>query len=106
LGNTNPFYEAHGSNKDTPKLLEDPKLTAIGAKYEASPAQTALAWGISHGRSVLSKSVSPERIRQNLAAASISLAPADQQEIDSLDRKARFDDTSKMFGYKFYVGLD
>jgi diketogulonate reductase-like aldo/keto reductase len=63
------------------------------------------AWGISHGRSVIPKSKSPERITQNFDIA-FTLDKADIEEIDKLDKKLRFNDSSKDFGYDLFTDLD
>lgn len=62
-------------------------------------------WGISHGRSVIPKSKSPERITQNFDIA-FELEKADIQAIDKLDKKIRFNDSSKDFGYELFTDLD
>jgi diketogulonate reductase-like aldo/keto reductase len=62
-------------------------------------------WGIGHGRSVIPKSKSPERITQNFDI-NFELDPADIQKIDSLDKKLRFNDSSKDFGYELFTDLD
>ena len=64
-----------------------------------------IAWGIAHGRSVIPKSKSPERIIQNFDIA-FELDPADIKNIDSIDRKVRFNDSSKDFGYELFTDLD
>lgn len=62
-------------------------------------------WGISHGRSVIPKSKSPERITQNFDIA-FELEEADIQAIDKLDKKIRFNDSSKDFGYELFTDLE
>lgn len=47
IGNANPWYSEH---PHIPKLLEHPVLIEVGKKYNKSPAQVALAWGVTHGR--------------------------------------------------------
>lgn len=87
------------------KLIEDATLVEIGKKYEKSGAQVALAWGIAHGRSVIPKSKTEARIKQNLEG-DFKLEGADVQKIDSLDKKIRFNDPSRSFGWDFYTDLD
>lgn len=77
----------------------------IGKKYNKSGAQTALAWGIAHGHSVLPKSKTPSRLKQNLEG-DFKLEPEDLKKIDGIDKKLRFNDPSKSFGYEFYTDLD
>ena len=87
------------------KLIEDPKLAEIGRKYDKSPAQLALAWGIAHGRSVIPKSKTKERIKANLQG-DFKLEEEDVRKLDDLDKRMRFNDPSKGFGWEFYSDLD
>lgn len=64
-----------------------------------------LAWGISHGRSVIPKSKSPERIVENFDI-NFEIQPRDIEKIDALDRKVRFNDASKDFGRELFADLD
>lgn len=63
FGNSNPVYK---KGQEMPKLLNDPTLVKIVEKYGKTTAQVALAWGIAHGRSVIPKSKTKERIKANL----------------------------------------
>lgn len=102
FGNSNEIY-SKGQNLG--KLIEDPTLVEIGKKYKKSGAQVALAWGIAHGRSVIPKSKTPDRIKQNVEG-DFELTAEDVQKIDGIDRKLRFNDPSANFGWNFYSDLD
>jgi alcohol dehydrogenase (NADP+) len=102
FGNANPVYK---KGETVEKLIDDPTLTEIGKKYGKSGSQVALAWGIAHGRSVIPKSKTPARIKANLLG-DFELESEDLARVDALDRKLRFNDPSKSFGYEFYQGLD
>lgn len=65
----------------------------------------ALAWGISQGHSVLPKSKTPSRIKANLEG-DFRLDAEDLKEIEKIDKKLRFNDPSKSFGYDFYTDLE
>jgi alcohol dehydrogenase (NADP+) len=86
-------------------MQDDPTLVEIGKKYNKSGAQVALAWGIAQGHSVLPKSKTPSRIKANLEG-DFKLESADVKKIDAIDKKLRFNDSSKDFGYNFFVDLD
>lgn len=75
---------------DEPVLLDDPVVRAIAARHNATPAQVLIAWAIGRGLSVIPKSVRPERLRQNLAAAELSLTGEDMQQLLGLERGYRF----------------
>ena len=102
FGNQNEIYD---SGKNMGKLIDDPVLAEIGAKYGKSGAQTALAWGIAKGHSVIPKSKTPSRIKANLEG-DFKLDPADVKKIDGLDKKKRFNNPSKSFKWNFYADLD
>ena len=85
------------------KLIEDPTLVAIGKKYNKNGAQVALAWGIAQGHSVLPKSKTPSRIKDNLDG-DFKLDEEDLEKIKGVDKKMRFNDPSESFGWTFYVG--
>ncbi|KAI2736045.1 hypothetical protein DTO013E5_9200 [Penicillium roqueforti] len=102
FGNQNEIY---GSREEHGQLVNDQTLVEIGKKYGKTSNQVALAWGIAHGRSVIPKSKSAERIKQNFDIA-FELEPADIENIDAIDKKLRFNDPSKDFGYELYSGLD
>jgi diketogulonate reductase-like aldo/keto reductase len=48
-----------------PRLLDDPLVVSFARRFEKTPAQVLLAWGIQRGSAVLTASVSPARIREN-----------------------------------------
>jgi alcohol dehydrogenase (NADP+) len=78
--------------KDEPSLLTDPVIGAIAGAHGCTPAQVLLAWHVARGISVIPKSVSPARLRENLAAADIALTSAELAQIATLDRAFRYVD--------------
>ena len=56
-----------GSTWMNGNVLKEPVVVSIAEKLGKTPAQVALRWNIQMGHSVLPKSVSEERIKQNLA---------------------------------------
>jgi alcohol dehydrogenase (NADP+) len=79
---------------DAPVLLENPVITAIAAEHGCTPAQVLIAWHLQGGISTIPKSVTPARLRENLAAATIQLSQADCDRIASLDQHQRLLDGS------------
>ena len=75
-----------------PTLLDNPVVQRLAAKHGATPAQVLLAWGLGRTTVVIPKSVHPERLRQNLAAADLVLDAQDMADIAALDRGYRFVD--------------
>ena len=81
-----------------PTLLDNPVVQRVAAKHEATPAQVLLAWGLNRQTVVIPKSVNPERLRQNFAAAHLLLDAQDMADIATLDRGYRFVDGSFFTG--------
>ncbi len=77
---------------DEPSLLTHPVIVEIAAKHRISAGQVLLAWALARGTVAIPKSVRPERLRENLAAADLSLDAADLQAIQGLERGYRFVD--------------
>nr|WP_279387953.1 aldo/keto reductase [Streptacidiphilus pinicola] len=70
-------------------LLEDASLVAIGKKHGKTAAQVVLRWHLQLGNVVIPKSVTPERIRQNLDVFDFTLDAEDLSAIAELDRGGR-----------------
>ena len=79
---------------DEPVLLENPVIGVIAAEHGCSPAQVLIAWQLHSGISTIPKSVSPARLRENLAAADLALTPGDLERIAELDQHLRLVDGS------------
>ena len=79
------FYRP-GFSKST---LAEPVILEIGAANGKSAAQVMLRWGLQQGRSVIPKSVKPERIAENFAVFDFELTSAQLSAIDGLDGAQR-----------------
>lgn len=73
-------------------VLEDETLKEIAEKYNATPAQIALAWNMSRGIVVIPKSTKVERMKANFNALDIQLEQEDIERINALNKDARFND--------------
>lgn len=81
-----------------PILLEDETIGAIAEKHGATPAQVLISWAVHRGTAVIPKSVHAGRIKENLAAAHVSLTDDDMHAIATLDRGQRYVDGSGWTG--------
>jgi 2,5-diketo-D-gluconate reductase A len=70
-------------------LLDEPTLTKLADTYGKSPAQIVLRWHIQHGLIVIPKSVTPERIKQNIDVFDFELSDDDMTTIDHLNNDTR-----------------
>ncbi|WP_332602615.1 aldo/keto reductase [Arthrobacter sp. S2(2024)] len=69
--------------------LGSPTVAELTETRGVTPAQIVLAWHLGTGNIVIPKSVHPERIRQNLAAAALQLTPDELAAISALDAGTR-----------------
>jgi 2,5-diketo-D-gluconate reductase A len=70
-------------------LLSEPTIETIAARHGRTPAQTILRWHLQLGNVVIPKSVTPERIRENIDVFTFELSEDDMAAIDRLDAGER-----------------
>lgn len=68
----------------TGKMLQNPQLNEIAKRYEVSVAQLCIKWCLQSGVLPLPKSVTQERIRENLDLEGFSIADEDMRIINNL----------------------
>lgn len=73
-----------------PKLFENLAIGELALAKGCSPAQIMLAWAVNRGTSVIPKSVNPQRLAENLAAADIELTPQEMEIMRGLDLHYRY----------------
>lgn len=66
------------------RVLSDPILGEIAAKYDTTAAQLCVRWCLQHGTLPLPKSVSAERIAQNANVFGFEIAAEDMAAIDAM----------------------
>jgi len=71
------------------RLIDDPVIADVAAKHGKSPAQVMVRWSIQLGNIVLPKSVTPERIEQNIDVFDFELDDTDMAAIATLDSGRR-----------------
>jgi len=74
---------AHGKN------MKDEIVTNLAQKYQKSYAQIMLRWCIERGLIVLPKSVTPNRIQENINIFDFHLTPQDMQALAERDQDLR-----------------
>ncbi|MFF8909524.1 aldo/keto reductase [Streptomyces olivaceoviridis] len=70
-------------------VLGDQAVADLAARYGVSPAQVVLRWHLQIGNIVIPKSVTPERVRQNLDVFGFELTDEDLRSLAALDRGLR-----------------
>ncbi|MCY0903512.1 aldo/keto reductase [Arthrobacter sp. H14-L1] len=76
-----PLGQGNDLSADTVRQLAD--------KYAATPAQIVLAWHLGCGNIVIPKSADSNRMRENLAAASLTLSTEELAAVGSLESGQR-----------------
>jgi 2,5-diketo-D-gluconate reductase A len=71
------------------ELLDDETIAAIAERHGKTPAQAVLRWHLQLGNVVFPKSVTPERIRENIEIFDFELSDAEMAEFERLDRGER-----------------
>jgi diketogulonate reductase-like aldo/keto reductase len=69
--------------------MDDPTIVKIAKKHGKSPAQIMLRWCLEQDLVILPKSVTPERIKQNLDVFDFKLDKADMAELAKLNQDMR-----------------
>ena len=70
-------------------VLDDPVVERIAERTGKTPAQVVLRWHIQRGDIVFPKSVTPERIRENIDIFDFELSGADVNDITLLNKNER-----------------
>jgi diketogulonate reductase-like aldo/keto reductase len=71
------------------RLLGEPVLRQLAAKYGKSAAQIVLRWHVQLGNVVIPKSATPSRIRENIDVFDFELSDDDMETVSELDRGER-----------------
>ena len=90
------FHHSHGIVTESwsplasgKEVLDDLAVAAIAQAHRVTPAQVILAWHRQLGLVAIPKSVTPSRIRENLASLAVELTDAEMLTIATLDRRWR-----------------
>jgi diketogulonate reductase-like aldo/keto reductase len=70
-------------------VLSEPVITEVADAHGKTPAQVVLRWHIQLGHVVFPKSMSPERLEQNIDVFDFELSAEEMQRIEPLDRGER-----------------
>jgi len=81
--------EAYSPLSSGKGVIDDPTIKAIAAAHGKTPAQVTLRWHLEIGNLVIPKSVTPERIRENIDLFDFELTDDDRAQISGLDREGR-----------------
>jgi len=76
--------------RDAPVLIQDPVIAKLSQKYSKSPAQIILRYHLQRKISPIPKSVTPQRIHENISILDFQLTDGEMETLLGLDRKLRY----------------
>ena len=76
-------------------VLTQEVITRAANKYNKTPAQIVLRWGLQRGCSVITKTTKTERLQENLDVFDFALADDEMAAISALNKNRRFNDPGK-----------
>ncbi len=79
-------------------LLDDPVVVELAATHSVTPAQLVLRWHVELGNVVLTRSVTPARIAENVEIFGFALGDDDLEALAGLDRGTRTGPDPDTFG--------
>lgn len=71
-------------------IVSVPDIQNMAKKYNKTEAQVVLRWDLQHGVVTIPKSVSPNRITENMQIFDFELSQEDMDVLDALDKGKRF----------------
>ncbi|MDZ5637309.1 2,5-didehydrogluconate reductase DkgB [Janthinobacterium sp. GMG1] len=71
------------------KVMADPVIAAIAARYGVTPAQVALSWSLQQGFAVIPSSTRRANLEANLHFQRITLSPDEMAQMATLERGER-----------------
>ncbi|MDI3195526.1 aldo/keto reductase [Pseudarthrobacter sp. AL07] len=80
------------------RVFENADLIKIAQKHSRSVAQIVIRWHVELGNVVIPKSVTPERMKENLNVFDFTLDEDDHKTIRNLETGARTGDNPDLFG--------
>lgn len=89
------YHRAHGIATEAwspiaqGRVLTDATITEVARAHGRTPAQVVLRWHLQLGNIVFPKSVTPERVRENIDIADFELTDAEMAATTGLDRGLR-----------------
>jgi diketogulonate reductase-like aldo/keto reductase len=85
-----------------PILFDEPVVKKIAEKHRKSTAQVLLNWALCRGTIAIPKSITPERLKENLDVFDFELTADEQGEIAALNRNYRIVNPIEWWGMPYF----
>ena len=92
-----------GADREGPRLFDELVIKALAQKYKKTEAQILLNWAIGRGTIAIPKSVTPERIVENIDIFDFELTDDEKNEVNSLNKNYRFVNPANWWGIPYFV---
>lgn len=86
-----------------PQLFKEGVIRKFADKYNKTPARVLLNWAINRGTIAIPKSVSPERLKENIDIFDFELTNQEQKEIEKLNKNLRFVNPVEWYGIPYFA---
>ncbi len=81
------------------QVVSEPRVQALAAKYQKTPAQIVLRWDLQHEVVTIPKSIHAERIAENAGIFDFELSQEDMDALDALDAGRRVGSDPNNFNF-------
>lgn len=79
-----------GADREGPRLFDEKIIQDLAEKYKKTKGQVLLNWAVGRGTIAIPKSVTPERISENIDIFDFEITVDEKNDINSLNRNYRF----------------
>lgn len=69
--------------------MEEPVIKELAAKYKKTPGQVVINWHLSRGYTVIPKTSTESRIKENFESDTFDMSAEDTQKITALNKNVR-----------------
>lgn len=84
------------------RLHQDSEVVSLANRYNKSAAQILIRWAIQRDTVVIPKSVTPERIKENIDVFDFELSEKDLEALNQLERHHRFVEPKEWWGIPYF----
>lgn len=84
-----PLGKGNIARQNDLNLFNDETIAEIAVKHKCTVSQVLIKWGVQRGFAVIPKSVTPERIKENIDSVRFELTDDDMMRISTLDKGNR-----------------
>lgn len=92
-----------GADREGPRLFDENIVERLAKKYKKTKAQILLNWAVNRRTIAIPKSVTPEKIVENIKIFDFELTEGDRNDLASLNKNYRFVNPSGWWRIPYYI---